>query len=107
MAAPPTVPYPPLSSDDLVVVLEDDIGSPGLPPFEEVRVDPRDGMVVHFAPPPEPNPHDAPARPGAPLEGPPAVSGEATTTDWHATGHEDAAASPGNEGGREQEPPAT
>jgi hypothetical protein len=87
--------------------LDDETGSPGAPPFEEVRVDPRDGMVVHFAPPPEPHPHEGPGRAGAPEQGPPVVSGEATTTDWHATGHDDAGAASGNEGAREPEPPAT
>jgi len=62
---------------------------PSGPPFGEVRVDPRDGMVVHFAPPPEPQTPAAPGRTNPPGEEPRAVSGEATRTDWHTTAHEE------------------
>jgi hypothetical protein len=69
----------------------DDAVFPGGRPFDEVRVDPRDGMVVHFAPPPEPR-AEGTGWPQASDDGPApeAVSGEASGTEWHPHGHEGA-----------------
>lgn len=72
-------------------------------PFDEVRVDPRDGMVVHFAPPPDPH-TTAPAVPGPDAPEHNAVSGEGEP-DWHRPGNDGAAADGTTDAERESEPP--
>jgi hypothetical protein len=69
-------------------------------------VDPRDGLVVHFAPPPDPPSPVWPAAVGTADAGPHMVSGEAAE-EWHLPSHGDAAASSPHDGSREPDPPSS